>query len=207
MVSIILSVYVIIAVIMEFLFHLSPQLVRLLHIADAFVCSIFILDFAVNLKNAKNKRQYFIKEWGWIDLITSIPAVGIFSSTGYQVIRILRIIRAFRSSRQIIHYLFRSRIQSTFTAAIIAYILLVIFSSIAILEAEEGEPGSTIKTAEDALWWAYVTVTTVGYGDMYPVTTLGRIIAAILMTAGVGMFGTFTAWVSSWFIEHRRDKV
>ena len=207
-VSMLMSVYVIIAVIIEFLFEITPQLIRLLHIADAFVCLIFILDFIVNLKKADSKKHYLINEWGWVDLITSIPAIGVFSQSGYfQIIRVLRIFRAFRSSQQIIHYLFRSRIQSTFTAAIIAYILLVIFSSIAILEVEEGKPGSTIKTAEDALWWAYVTVTTVGYGDMVPVTTLGRMIAAVLMTAGVGMFGTFTAWVSSWFIQHRKDKL
>jgi voltage-gated potassium channel len=91
---------------------------------------------------------------------------------------------------------------------------MVIFSSIAILQVEHA-PNSNIKTAEDALWWSYVTITTVGYGDKYPVTTEGRIIAVFLMTIGVGLFGTFTAFLASWFIEetkkehrkeHRKEK-
>lgn len=61
----------------------------------------------------------------------------------------------------------------------------------------ETAPESNIKTAEDAIWWAFVTITTVGYGDRFPVTTEGRIIAALLMTAGVGLFGTFTGFIAS----------
>ena len=64
---------------------------------------------------------------------------------------------------------------------------------------------SNIKTAEDAIWWAWVTITTVGYGDKYPVTTEGRIIASFLMTAGVGLFGTFTGFIASWFLEKKSD--
>jgi voltage-gated potassium channel len=62
------------------------------------------------------------------------------------------------------------------------------------------------QTAEDALWWAYVTITTVGYGDKFPVTSEGRLIAGFLMTAGVGLFGTFTGFVASWFVEGREDE-
>jgi voltage-gated potassium channel len=67
----------------------------------------------------------------------------------------------------------------------------------------EKDPNSNIRSAEDAIWWSYVTMTTVGYGDKFPVITEGRIIAAVLMTAGVGLFGTFTANVSSWFVVER----
>jgi voltage-gated potassium channel len=83
--------------------------------------------------------------------------------------------------------------------------LLVIFSALAILQVET-DPNSNIKTAEDAIWWSYVTVTTVGYGDKFPVTTEGRIIASVLMTAGVGLFGTFTAFVSSWFLAEKKEE-
>jgi voltage-gated potassium channel len=83
--------------------------------------------------------------------------------------------------------------------AIIA-VLMLLFSTISILQFEKA-PNSNIKTAEDAIWWSYATITTVGYGDKYPVTTEGRIVAMILMTVGVGLFGTFTAFVSSWFVK------
>lgn len=82
---------------------------------------------------------------------------------------------------------------------------MVIFSAIAILQVED-DPNSNIKTAEDAIWWAYVTITTVGYGDKYPVTTEGRIIAAFLMTTGVGLFGTFTGFLASWFVAEKKQE-
>ena len=80
---------------------------------------------------------------------------------------------------------------------------MIVFCAIAILKFEKDAKGSTITTAEDALWWAYVTITTVGYGDKVPVTTEGRIIAAALMSVGVGLFGTFTAYVASWFVAKK----
>ena len=121
----------------------------------------------------------------------------------FRLIRLVRILRAFRSTKSFITHIFKSKAQGTFTSAAILVILLIIFSSIAILQVENSAQ-SNIKTAEDAIWWAYVTVTTVGYGDTYPVTTEGRIIAAILMTAGVGLFGTFTAFVASLFVTDKK---
>ncbi|WP_306171340.1 potassium channel family protein [Porphyromonas gingivalis] len=79
------------------------------------------------------------------------------------------------------------------------------FLFIAILQVENA-PTSNITTAEDAIWWSYVTITTVGYGDKYPVTTEGRIIAMFLMTAGVGLFGTFTAYIASLFVSDNKKE-
>jgi len=89
--------------------------------------------------------------------------------------------------------------------AVIA-VLTTILASIFILEVEENAPGSNIRTAEDAIWWSYVTITTVGYGDKYPVTTEGRIIAAVLMTVGVGLLGTFTGFLASWFVSEEKEE-
>ncbi|HLN96237.1 MAG TPA: potassium channel family protein, partial [Flavobacterium sp.] len=120
-----------------------------------------------------------------------------------RIIRLFRIIRAFRTTKGVIDHLFSNKAKGALTSVSLIAVLLVIFSAIAILQVEK-EPTSNIKTAEDAIWWAYVTITTVGYGDKFPVTTEGRIIAAILMTAGVGLFGTFTAYVSSWFVTEKK---
>jgi voltage-gated potassium channel len=96
--------------------------------------------------------------------------------------------------------MFKNKAEGTFTSVGVIALLLVIFSALAILQVED-DPNSNIKTAEDALWWAYVTITTVGYGDRFPVTTEGRLIASLLMTAGVGLFGTFAGYISSLFIQ------
>jgi voltage-gated potassium channel len=85
------------------------------------------------------------------------------------------------------------------TIAFFTQMALVVFCSIAVLHFET-EPESNIKTAEDAIWWAFATITTVGYGDRYPVTSEGRFVATILMCAGVGLFGTFSGFLAAWFI-------
>lgn len=77
---------------------------------------------------------------------------------------------------------------------------LVATSSIAILHCETSDDAN-IVTAEDALWWSFVTITTVGYGDKFPVSTEGHVVAVILMMAGIGLFGTFTGFVASWFLS------
>jgi voltage-gated potassium channel len=84
-----------------------------------------------------------------------------------------------------------------------ATFILVLFGALAVQVAEMGSGGG-IETGGDALWWAFVTITTVGYGDVYPVTSMGRIIGGVLMVCGIGVFGTFTAFVSTWFLDQSR---
>ncbi len=83
--------------------------------------------------------------------------------------------------------------------------LLIAFSSISILVCER-HGDANIRTAEDAVWWSISTVTTVGYGDKYPVTTEGRIIGMLLMVAGVGMFGGLSGLVAAFFLGARDPK-
>jgi voltage-gated potassium channel len=143
-------------------------------------------------------------KWGWIDLVSSIPALDFLrGGRAFRLIRLLRVLRAFRSTKNLVHHIFKRRAQGTLSAAMIIAFLMVIFSSIAILQVED-DPNSNIRNAEDALWWSFSTVTTVGYGDRYPVTSEGRFIAALLMTVGVGLFGTFTGFVASWFVGERK---
>ncbi|HEX2836106.1 MAG TPA: potassium channel family protein [Thermoanaerobaculia bacterium] len=71
----------------------------------------------------------------------------------------------------------------------------------------EDKPESNIRTADDAVWWAFATITTVGYGDRYPVSTEGRFVAAMLMTAGVGLFGAFSAALAAWFLAPEEEAI
>jgi len=194
-----LSFYVLIAIFIDTVFKLPPEVSRLLGYIDNVICLVFLFDFVVRFRQAENKLVFM--KWGWIDLVASIPTLD-FMRAGrlLRLIRIMRLIRAFRSTRHIVHHVFKNRVQGTLTSVSIIAVLVLLFSSVAILQVENA-PNSNIKTAEDAIWWSYVTITTVGYGDKYPVTTEGRIIAIVLMTIGVGLFGTFTAFVSSWFVS------
>ena len=145
-------------------------------------------------------------KWGWIDIISSIPTFD-FLRVGrtLRLIRLLRILRAFRSTKHLVNHIYKNKTQGAFTTVSLIAVLMIIFSAVAILQVETA-PNSNIKTAEDAIWWAYATITTVGYGDVFPVTTEGRIIAAALMTVGVGLFGTFTAFLASWFVAEKKQE-
>lgn len=200
---IILSIYVLLELLISSFFKPPHEVAKLLDYIDDVICIVFLIDFFARFFKAENKLKFM--KWGWIDLISSIPTFGYLRAGRlFRLIRLLRILRAFRSAKHLVQYIYKNKTQGAFTTVAVIAILMVIFSAIAILQVETA-PESNIKTAEDALWWSYVTVTTVGYGDKYPVTTEGRIIAAALMTVGVGLFGTFTAFLASWFVEDRQE--
>ena len=197
----VLSLYVLLSLLISTVFQLSGELTILLNYIDNVICIVFLIDFSIRFKNSENKLEFM--KWGWIDLVASIPSVD-FLRAGrlLRLIRLLRVFRALKSTKLIYEHINRNKKQSALTSVALISFLMVVFSSIAILQFEKGI-NSNIKTAEDAIWWSYVTITTVGYGDKFPITTEGRIIGAILMTTGVGIFGTFTALVSSWFIDKK----
>jgi voltage-gated potassium channel len=90
-----------------------------------------------------------------------------------------------------------------YVTGLLAFLLLVIGSSLTV-GFEHRADGSNIKTGDDAFWWAYVTITTVGYGDYFPITNGGRIVGMVLMTFGIGIFGVLTSFMSSLFLAPRK---
>jgi voltage-gated potassium channel len=194
----VLSLYVLIALFMQSAFNISEQSSNLLNHIDTIICFIFIGDFTYQLISSKNRLGYL--KWGWIDLVSSIPNLSFFRiGRAARIIRVLRLLRGIRSAKLIIKQLYLNRAKNAIVAVALISFVMVIFASIAILNFENVE-GANIKNANDALWWAFVTVTTVGYGDKYPITDSGRVIAALLMITGVGLFGTFTGFVASLFL-------
>ena len=173
---------------------------RILEVADNVVCVFFLADFVFSFARAENRWRYF-RTWGWLDLVSSIPAVDLLRvGRMARILRIIRVLRGIRSARVLTEALLRRRAEGTFLVATLVSILLVVIGSVAILHFET-VPEANIKGPDDALWWAVVTITTVGYGDRYPVTPEGRALAAGLMIAGVGLFGTFSGFVASWFLK------
>lgn len=198
-----LSLYVLAALVASTVFKLTPEVTKLLNIIDDIICVFFLFEFVYRFIAAESKLAFM--KWGWIDLVSSIPTFSYLrGGRALRLIRLLRILRAFRSTKHLVSHVFKNRVQGTFTSLGIIAVLMLIFSSLAILQVEDS-PNSNIKTAEDAIWWSYTTITTVGYGDKYPVTTEGRIIAGLLMTVGVGLFGTFTGLLASWFVKGNNE--
>lgn len=202
-VILVLSIYVLFALTLEWLFPLPDQALILLRWIDAGICLVFIGDFFIRLFRVKNKLQFL--KWGWIDLVSSIPFLPLARwGRLARIARILMVMRSVRSAKALLTMIFQSRMKGAFLSVALTTVVLIIVSSVAILICETS-PDSNITTAGDALWWAFSTVTSVGYGDFYPVTLEGRLVAAVLMTAGVALFTTLTAYIVSLFIVFQND--
>lgn len=202
-----LSVYVLIALLAEILLKLPKETLIILFYANNIACIFFLFDFFYNLVTSKEKWGKYLLTWGWIDFLSSIPYVPYLQIGRF--FRIFRLLRAIRSTRLIIKTVFNmcgKKANLTLISVGLISLVLVIFSSIAILNFEDN-PNSNIKEYSDSLWYSLGTITTVGFGDKYPVTTEGRIIAIMLMISGVGLCSIFTAYVSAHFISTDEKKI
>ena len=183
----------------------APSTRAILNYADLAVCVLFLGDFLFSLYRAEDRWRYFVT-WGWIDLLSSIPAVDVARwGRAARILRVFRVLRGLRATHVMVTLLMKNRGQNTVMAACLAVVMLITFCSVAILHFEAG-PQSNIQSAEDAVWWSFTTITTVGYGDRYPITTEGRMVAILLMSAGVGLFGTFSGFLASWFSGEDEDE-
>ena len=173
---------------------------------DNLICVVFLVDFAVNMSNSHPKRDYFISRRGWLDLLGSIPAFGFFPAAALlRLARISRLLRATRllgrGNRQaLINDVVRNRSQYALFITVLSAFVVLSVSSILVVQFESRSADANITTGGDALWWAFVTITTVGYGDQYPVTTLGRAVGVFVMFAGVGIIGSLASILASFLV-------
>ncbi len=198
-VILVLSVYVLGVLIYYTFFHIPTEIQKIVGYFDNFICVVFLFEFVYKYIKSENKLTYL--KWGWIDLLSSIPTLDMFrGGRVIRLIRIIRIIRVVKSVKSFLSQVYSNKVEGTVKSVFLIAFLLLITSSISILIVET-DLNSNIKSAEDAIWWSITTITTVGYGDKYPVTTEGRIIATILMIYGVGIFGTISAYFSNKFFK------
>ncbi len=163
-----------------------------------------MFDFFFSWNSAPDRRYYLLR-YGWLDFLGSIPGLLLF-----RLLRIFRLTRIFRRMRRTtsdeVRQQVRQRLgESTLMIAILMIYLVVMVGSIAIVQVESPDPNANIKTGGDAVWWSFVTIATVGYGDEYPVTPAGRSIAVLVMVVGVSVFSVLTGFVALSF-QNRRAK-
>ncbi|WP_045549480.1 potassium channel family protein, partial [Nocardioides luteus] len=154
------------------------------------VWGAFCLDFLIRVLLADRRGHYLLHHWYDVALI------------GLPVLRPLRILRVLAFARLLSRSAARTIVGQTTLYVVGLTIIAVFLGALAVLDAERAAADGNIKTLGDAVWWACTTVTTVGYGDHYPVTTNGRLVAVALMVVGIALVGSVTAAVATWFIQH-----
>jgi voltage-gated potassium channel len=150
---------------------------------------VFVVDYVVRLAKARRRLRFVVTHP--IDLLVVLAPF-------FRFLRLLRLLAAVSTLGRVLRDDFRGRVG---TSLVVAVSLLSFVAALGVFEAERDAPDSSITTFGDALWWVLTTITTVGYGDRYPVTTEGRLVAAGLMLAGIAVLGTVTAGIASWFLE------
>jgi voltage-gated potassium channel len=190
-------------VMMVMLLPLSASTITLLSYYDNLICIIFLIDFFINLRGAPKKSDYFFRQGGWLDLLGSLPSLGI---TPYgSLLRLARLSRLFRilrllrgeNRKALVKDVLQNRSQYAAFITILLAIIVMTTASVLVLQFESHAPDANITSGSDALWYAIVTLTTVGYGDFYPVTAGGRITAVFIMLMGVGIIGALASILAS----------
>jgi voltage-gated potassium channel len=183
---------------------LDDATIGLLQVYDTLICAFFLIDFFLNLRAASRKSDYFIKERGWLDLLGSIPSLGApFKWSGlFRLARLsgfYRIVRALRgdTKKRLLRDIGKNRSQYAGLVTILLALIVLSAASVLVLEFESRSPGGNINSGWDAFWYSLVTITTVGYGDRFPVTVGGRITAMFVMVTGVGIIGALASMLSS----------
>jgi voltage-gated potassium channel len=200
----VLSLAVMVVMLLPFI---SDETMQLLSVYDNVICVIFLIDFYLNMRGAGKKSDYFIKERGWLDLLGSIPSLGLFTNIGkfaglFRLARLSRLARITRllrgeNKKALVKDVLENRSKYAGFITILLTLLVLTVASVLVLQFESKEPNANIHTGGDALWYAIVTITTVGYGDFYPVTMAGRITAMFIMFMGVGIIGALASILAS----------
>jgi voltage-gated potassium channel len=174
------------------------EIEKVVLMVDGLLSLIFLADFAFRLLTAKSRRNYFFRQYGWLDLLSSLPFPQAKIFRLGRVIRITRLLSEFGLRNTLSEFLVK-RAGSAVYLVFFMIILVLEFGSIAILFTEHNSPEANITTAADAIWWALVTISTVGYGDQYPVTPQGRLVAVVVIILGVALFGVVTGSLTNSF--------
>ena len=192
-----ISVMSILNMVMLFVLPFESQSWWLVAVIDAVLTIIFLIDFTYRLTTAPTKRWY-LRHGGVFDFLGCIPGLRIFRL--FRIVRAVRIVRRLGGPR-VFGELRAGLASGTLYLVIFLGLLTLEVTGLLELRFEENAPGANITTAGDALWWGYVTATTVGYGDQFPVTTGGRIVGVGMLTVGVALFATFSGFLANWFLS------
>ncbi len=195
----------------ETLPDLNPTARKALTYLEWFTVGIFALEYAYRVYRANNKKRFIFSFYGLVDLIAFLPYL-LSPLLDLRAIRLLRFLRFIRLMKLVRYNQALKRFSQAISIAreeiiisITATSVLIFLSAIGIYYFEHAAQPEVYTTVFDALWWAIATVTTVGYGDVYPITFGGRLFTMIILFLGLGLVAGTTGIFSSALLKVRRD--
>lgn len=166
---------------------------RLVSLSTTLAWAVFTADYAARLYLAPDRKDWFFRHL--VDLaIVLLPLL--------RPLRLLRLVVLVGALQKALGNAIRGKV---IIYTISGAVLLVYVGALAVFEAERAAPDAHITSFGLAVWWAMTTITTVGYGDMYPVTTTGRVMASLMMIGGISLVGSITATIASWIVQTVSD--
>lgn len=176
----------------------APEQQGLLEATEWTLTGLFAAEFATRLWAAADRRDYV--RGHWIDLVALVPPVRALRVL--RLARLLRLVRAFAGVARALGHVERLARHRGLIWIFVAWIAVMVLTSIGLYAAEKGV-NAAVEDPLDALWWGVSTMTTVGYGDVYPTTDEGRLAAMALMLMGIGLFSAVTAVITSFVLQYR----
>ncbi len=175
----------------------------ILYAMNALLSLILFVDFCYRISTTSSKAGYFFKRFGWADLLASLPFPQVKVLRLFRLIRVVRLLRAL-GIRAVVDSLVKDRAGSALYVLLLIAIFVLEFGSLGMLRLEDDVAGANIVTASDALWYVIATMSTVGYGDTFPVSNAGRVMGSMIIVIGVAIFGTLSGYLANLFLSPRR---
>lgn len=212
---IVVVIFVNIAVLFMETFDTFEPFMPALQIIEAVTIGIFIVEYLLRLWTAdflypqygriKAAGRFIISFDGIVDLLTILPFFFLSGFVGFRILRVVRIFRLFRvnatyDSFNVIANVFKKKKNQIFSSIFIILMLMLV-SSLCIYSAEHEAQPELYKNAFSGIWWSLSTIFTVGYGDIYPITTLGQVMTVVITFLGVGAVAIPTGIISAGFVE------
>jgi hypothetical protein len=176
----------------------NPDLDQVIAVTDGIYILIFAVDVIRRLRVADDDRAYLVRGWGWLDVISIVPLLRI--TRLLRIVRVVRLVGRMGGPEAALRTFFANRATGGLLLVVLIALVVLEYGSLAVLWAERVAESANIVTAQDALWYSVVTMSTVGYGDRFPVTELGRVFGAAVIIVGVGVFGTLTGFLANAFL-------
>jgi len=209
----ILIVISIISFAIETIPDLSPEIKNILQTLEAVIVIIFTVEYLLRLFFAEKKLKYIFSFYGMIDIFAIIP---FYLSTGLDLrtLRIFRMLRLFRLLKIVRYSRAISRFSRAFSIAkeeivlfLIATIMMLFLAAVGIYYFENNAQPEVFKSIFHSLWWAVTTLTTVGYGDMYPITVGGKIFSFLILMIGLGIVAVPAGLMASALSKARMEEI